>query len=292
MKVPNLRKYHVAVDFFSDLYDQNKRSRSTFSHRSFAKKVGWPASYLADLLKKRRKLTVTRALQFASAVKLTPAETEHLILMCLAEFEDLQVADHFKTLLLNRSLPAQRQVSFKKYLGLFENLRAMYLRELILWGQGQMRLSQLLKANLAFPELRDSQVLKETLDFLTDRQLVRATTTADTYVVVENAVFALDDDLFTNAQPQDLAQHYIRQLEILSRLYRRYRGVGFSFSGYIDIRKDRAAEIQKRLFELRDWLISLSQEAKSTHLKENETLQCELHLLPLFDFTQIPPFSP
>ena len=290
MKLPNIKKFYSSTEYFADLYALNKSSKKTFSHRAFARKVKWPASYLSDIIKGRRKLTIARGLQFAGSIKLSPAETEYLIFLCLSDYDDPNVSEHFKSVLKSRNLPKDRQVSFKNYLSLFDNIRGMYLRELLLWGQGKVPLSRLLSAQIPFPELNEKAVLEETLNFLLNRKLIRQVA-PDHYVVVESELFALDDNEFTKDNPQPLANHYIHQLEILSRLYKRYTGYGFSFSGYIDICKERYPEIQNKMFELRDWLISLSQEKKSPQLPENETFQVELHCIPLFDLKNITPFS-
>lgn len=288
MKLPPLKNYYSAKDYLAALYEINKSSKKAFSHRAFAKRVKWPASFLSDVIKGRRHLTIARALQFASAFKMTAAETEYLIQMCLSEFEDANVSQYFKTVLKNRNLPKEQQISFKSYLSLFDNIRAMYLRELLLWGQGKVALKDLLAAQLPFPELNEKAVLQDTLNFLLKRKMIEEVSPG-VFVVLENATFALDDLEFTVNSPEALANHYIHQLEILTRLYRQYRGLGFSFSGYIDFDKERGPEIQKRLFELRDWLISLSQEKKSSDISRNTALQVELHCLPLFDLAKVMP---
>jgi uncharacterized protein (TIGR02147 family) len=290
MKIPNIKNFYCIVDYFSSIYQVNKALKKSFSHRMFARKVKWPGSYLSDIIKGRKKITISRCLQFAQVFKLSHAETEYLLSLCLADYEDENVSSYFKESVINKNIAKEKMLPFKSYLNLFDNIRGMYLRELILWGQGRIPVKELVKAQIPFPELMNDQVLNETLDFLLSKKLIKEIKPAF-YVVIEAELFTLDDDDFTIKNPGDLANHYIHQLEILNRLYKFYKGNGFSFSGYIDITKERYPELQKRMFELRDWIISLSKEKKSDDLNKNETYQVELHCLPMFDFKKIPLFS-
>ncbi len=288
MKLPPIKEYISVADYFKDVYEINKKNKKTFSHRFFAKKTGWPISYLSDLIKGRKRLTISRSLQFVQAFKLSPHETEYLLTLCLAHFEDRDVSSYFNRELQAKCLLKEKRQSFKNYLSLFDNIRAMYLRELILWGQGRVSIQKLVEAQIPFPELKKSSALNETLNFLLERKMIQEVKSGY-YTVNENGVFALDDDEFTLSNPQSLAKHYIAQLDVLSRLYKSYNGRGFAFSGYIDITVDRYPEVQKKLFDLRDWLISLSKEPKSKDLDKNDTFHLEMHFLPLFNLKKIIP---
>ena len=87
-----MRKIFVSPLNYSDYrsyleaFVQESRSKTrNFTHRNFSKKQGWPVSYLLDVLKRRRNLTLTRAFQFAQIQKLSLLETERLIHMVLRE---------------------------------------------------------------------------------------------------------------------------------------------------------------------------------------------------------------
>lgn len=290
MKLPDIKSFESPVEYFRELYQTNKALKSSFSHRSFARKVRWPSSYLSDIIKGRKKLTISRSLQFAQALKFTHLETEYLLTLCLSDYDDDRVRSFFREEVTYKNLSKAKQASFRGYLGLFDNIRAMYLRELILWGQGKVALSNLLEAQIPFPELKDPELLNETLRFLSQKKLI-VETKPGFFKATESETFALDDDAFTIKHAPDLAKHYIAQLEILSRLYRYYTGAGFAFSGYLDFNKDRYPEIQKRMFELRDWMIGLSKEAKSADITKNDTFQFEMHFIPMFNFKAIKSFS-
>ena len=65
MLIPNLVRFTDSRAFLTELLDQNQAARPKFSYSSFARRVGWPRTYLSDLLAGRKSLTVSRAIQFA-----------------------------------------------------------------------------------------------------------------------------------------------------------------------------------------------------------------------------------
>lgn len=289
MKIPNVKRFNSAISFFEKMYELNKAERSTFSYRVFASKIKWPASYLVDVIKGRKKLTLSRAIQFATVFKLNASQTEHLISICLAENDDKGVSQHFKERLKIKDLTAEKSASISRYIRTGPDLRSSYLRELIIWGQGQKSISELLKAQVAFPDLLKPSELKKSLNVLLERNLIEEIKPNFYKAKKEKKdTLALDDDgaeVFDN--PKLIAESHIEQLGILIRLLQSYNGIGFTFSSFFDFSVDRLPEIREKLFELRDLLISFTKENKSDVLDQTRCYQFEMHMMPMFQIDKI-----
>lgn len=290
MKIPNVKRFNNAADLFAKIYEINKQDKSSFSHRVFARKMKWPASYLSDVIKGRKKLTLSRGIQFATIFKLTVIQTEHLISLCLAENEDAGVSQYFKTQLKNKDLTKEKNTSItKEYINSVSDVRSLYLRELIIWGQGRKSISELLKAQKAFPELLDANELKKSLDSLLEKKLIEEVKPLFFKAVKDKKNnLALDDSgEIVFQDPKVIAQSHIRQLEILIRLLQSFDGYGLTFSSFLDFSVDRLPLVRDKMFELRDLLISFTKEEKSEVLSQTKCFQFEMHLLPMFNLDKI-----
>lgn len=73
-----------AQSYFKNFFVTNKISNSQFSYRLFAKLIGWPPSYLSDLVAGRKNLTVERAFEFANYFKMNNLNKEHMLWLALA----------------------------------------------------------------------------------------------------------------------------------------------------------------------------------------------------------------
>lgn len=71
--------YSNSQDYFGEFFAINKVRNSKFSYRSFAEEIGWPTSYLPDLVSGRKKLSIQRALQFAEYFKMNNVNKDHIL---------------------------------------------------------------------------------------------------------------------------------------------------------------------------------------------------------------------
>ena len=83
--VPSPQRYECASDYFEVFVTENKAKNSFFSFRYFATLIGWPKSYLSDVTKKRKKLSLQRATEFAEYFKMSGLDKERLIWFSLLE---------------------------------------------------------------------------------------------------------------------------------------------------------------------------------------------------------------
>lgn len=290
MKFPEIKKFSSVSSYFEEIYTLNKKlNKNKFSHRFFARKLNWPSSYLLDIIKKRKKITLLRSLQFIEAFKLSPSEAEYFINLGLAESEDVNVSHFFKDKIKNRDISDALKTPFDQYLVFIKNMPAVYLRELIIWGQGQKPIEDLLKLQIAFPELLDDQFLNQTLDFLINKKLIKEKS-PNIYVVDKDVkdLLALDDGSFFANNSHILADMHIHSLDSLIRLYKndvfnKQKNNVITFSSYLDIADDRVQEVKQKLCELREILVSYTREKKPSEANKTKCFQFEMHFVPMFN---------
>jgi hypothetical protein len=91
---PKVATCKSVAEYFKDFVELNKE-HPRFTFRNFGEAVGWPHSYLGDLVAGRKPLTVSRVLEFAKFASFTPLETERLLLMSFVVSENTHVSEFF-----------------------------------------------------------------------------------------------------------------------------------------------------------------------------------------------------
>ena len=81
-RIPSPYDFDDPESFFAEFIALNAHN-AEFSHRTAARWLHWPLSYLADVAAGRRNLTPARAVEFARAAGFDPLATERLILLGL-----------------------------------------------------------------------------------------------------------------------------------------------------------------------------------------------------------------
>ena len=95
MRCPDINQYNSISLFLQEVYSLNKKANKNASFRYFALKLKWPVSYLNDIIKGRKKLTIKRALELGLFLKLDAVDLERLIYLSLKQFEDKTTNDYF-----------------------------------------------------------------------------------------------------------------------------------------------------------------------------------------------------
>jgi uncharacterized protein (TIGR02147 family) len=284
MKLPNIKKYKSTKDFFEAIYELNKKEKKIFSYRYFANQLGWPVSYLNDVVKGRKKTTLTRAIQFSQKFKLSTYQTEYLIFLCLAESEKGDISQYFVDKIDATSLKKEKNSSMVTLQKTYHHPIYNVLYILIEWGQGKLTIDELATMQTSFPELHDKKIQKEAVDNLLKKKIIKKMA-PNTYDLNIQTDFAIDDVSYLNAEEskQELAKHIILNLNNLIKLYQNFTGRSIFFSSFINIPMERAPEVVDRFHSFRDWMINLAKEEKSSNLKDHESFQLEMHLVPIFD---------
>lgn len=283
MKLPNIKKYKSTKDYFEAIYELNKKEKKIFSYRYFAGQLDWPVSYLNDVVKGRKKTTLTRAIQFSQKFKLNTFQTEYLIFLSLAESEKGDISQFFIDKIEAKGLKKEKTSSVISMIETaYKNPLYNILYILIDWGQGKLPIDELASMQTAFPELHDKKLQKEAIAYLMNNKIIKKVST-NVYTINANTVFSLDDNSFLNQEDEKkaIAKNLIKNLENLIKLYQSYSGRALFFNSYINFPVERLPEVVERFHSLRDWMINLSQEEKSDNLLDHESFQVEMHLFPI-----------
>lgn len=152
-KVPHLQDCKNAQEFFRKLYEINQPK---LSHRKFAGELNWPVSYLGDVIQGRKKLTVNRAIQLATALQLNAFQHEYLLMLALQEVDSAGVRNYAQSFLSTEGTPLGNDplVENSKYI-FTENAdhfhERSYLSYYLQRSQGQLDLEDLREMFPAIP---------------------------------------------------------------------------------------------------------------------------------------------
>jgi len=104
---PKIESFANIKDFFRALVAVNASENPKFSHRNFARRLGWPVSLMADVVADRRTLSVARALQLAVSLKLTADAADQLVDLCLVSSRNREVRSNFEQRIARESRNGQ-----------------------------------------------------------------------------------------------------------------------------------------------------------------------------------------
>ena len=90
----NIYTYENYYDYLRDFFQFHGKKKG-FSKHAFSVRIEWPLSLVNDLLARRRKLTVNRALEFCAHIELDKHATDYFIVLILKESDKEHVKEHF-----------------------------------------------------------------------------------------------------------------------------------------------------------------------------------------------------
>ena len=154
---PSVLNFRDYVEYFGVSIEFYRTSQKHFSLRRFSKRIGWPYSYLYDLLAKRKNLTLLRAIQFAKVEKLDVFETEHLIHLCLQVSEVPEVATHFRKAIETKTNTKPHSIEID-----YELISDVSLLGVFEWAKcigRPFKTDEVMKALYIFPELDGEKAL-------------------------------------------------------------------------------------------------------------------------------------
>lgn len=291
MKIPNIQDYVDSRLFLTDLYDMNRKESGVGSYRYFAKRLSWPVSYMSDVIHSRKKLTVTRAIELGSFLKLDTLDIERLIYLVLQDCESELVSSFFKekVALLNSSFNFYQEgtLSHEKisddYVEIGEEIYSdnslTAIREVISWKNGNCQLQEISDLLYSFSELRSLDILEQKIKKLERHGLLE--------------VIYKDEKIFGFKKPQKGLIwhvnrencHYLKQYaDNLKFMLSDSRGRGMVGSSIFTLSKLKALELRKRIYKLRNWIHIASKESSEVaNEKDSLVFQFDLNLLLLLD---------
>ncbi|MDO9181165.1 MAG: hypothetical protein Q7U04_02090 [Bacteriovorax sp.] len=295
MKFPDVQDYDNYRVYLEDFYKLNKKENSPISHRYIAQKLKWPISYFNEVLKKRKNLTLPRALEFAKFAKMDLVDAERLIYLIFLESDNLDVQDYFKKKLhLEANTTSYYDTNSRKMPQLPENYFVMpeeihndasliALHELIKWSHGEMGPKDLAKMLYTFPELEDERVLSDKLKLLEMHKIIEILELGQ-----PKKFNYITNLLYSDIHNKSIGL-YVQHAENFLRFTKLTRKMGFLQAGTFNIPRSRLLEAEKRIILLSNWLNSVQLEAEelSKDDRRNDSLifQFEAKLISILNPT-------
>lgn len=268
MEFPNIHKIESVTDYFQAFYDLNKGDPK-FTYRGFAEVIDWPHSYLNDLLRGRKPLTLKRALEFSVMAKMTAPETERLITMsqveaCPEKYKSFLT--HQLSGLANFNLKLD-PVALSEELGpdeavidadTFADPVYVALLTALHWCHGALPPRELARFLFSFPELQHPEVLEQKLSFLEGKKLIAR---QGEHISV-NSQFVY----FAGSSCEAMVP-YVENLKFILKSPQQR---GSARSGFVNLPKDKLTEMNQRIAAVTNWILTESRASDAVPLPITE----------------------
>lgn len=263
--------------YLVDFVELNKSISKSFTHRSFAKKIGWPTGYLVDVIKKRKNFTVTRAFQLSQYQSFSHLETEHLIRMVLSD----EVAEPYSTY-LKTNLEANNYENYRKNTvadkSLAEDIELEAVFSILRWSRKMLKSSEI--AALLYTFKLSEEKIDSLIKTLLEKNIFEMKADG-------SLQFHIKELMFEDLAKMDSMVHIHRQYaENFLRFTQGMQTPGMYNSGFAEFHRDQFPAIAKKILELRNWLMEISVEtADGPKNKINDTFvfQIDLNMFNITD---------
>ena len=272
MDFPNVYEYLDYRIFLSDWFDAKKKENSRYSHRLFVRQTGQKSpSFLADVIKGRRNLTLEASTSFCRVMKLNRSERRFFLLLVdfLQADSDEEKAQAWKSIAATRRFQDARQLDGEA----FEILSHwQYTAVQQLARRSDFRLDPQWIGKNVSPPIPAKQARKAVETLFGAGLLIRDE---------RGRIRATESDLITPAEVLGLAvRNYHRSMlnlavEAIDRFparRRNYQGIT------VAVPKGLVKEISARLEELSVELHAMCEDVDE---EPDEVLQINLHVFPL-----------
>lgn len=288
MRCPDIQQYSSVNQFLKDFYHFNKKDNAKASFRFFAQKLKWPVSYLNDVIKNRKKLTMKRTLELGSYLKFDSVNMERLIFLSLKQSEDKQIFEYFSDK-LNEEFNSQsyfptrtQQESIPPHLhvvdeSIYSDISLLAIFDTICLADGKISLKKISEMLYTFPELAKESVLLGKIEQLHQQKLITP--------VLQNGKIKsfeyLKKQLFFVITNQ--TGHYMGQYaENYQRMVASPSAKAWIGSGFLMISQDRLSEVKKRFMNFRNWMHSVDARALENQGKHKRLLfQFDMNLFSI-----------
>jgi hypothetical protein len=134
--------------------------------------IGWPASLLGDMMQGRKKLTLTRAVEFSQFSKMNSFQCERLIIWSLKDSDHPQVQDYAEKYLQSEG----KAIAFpdaKIPMSLYEgDFLSVILYHYLDWTRGKVPVTEISALLPVFSDYADEASLNQRLDFLCEEGFI------------------------------------------------------------------------------------------------------------------------
>lgn len=279
--IPKLTDYQSSSLFFKDLFLLNKRNKAKFSQRYLAKALDWPASYAADMVKGRKRLTVPRALEFAKLAKLNVLDTEKIVYLALADSASEPVRDHFAEVLKRRN--SKDSAAYIKTTEieqkLFSDIEIGAVFEVLKWARRPLEAHDIKKLLFTFTELTVEKI-NASIKILIEHGMI-SIHEAELKILKKELVM----DQFNDGTDGGIKIH-TQYAKNFTRYTEKPKFPGLFTSGFVEIPKGQFNDVAKKLLEIRNWLLQYSfdnNSLKKETLESSYIYQFDIKLVLMID---------
>jgi hypothetical protein len=251
-KLPPLKDYQSAQEFFRDFYQLNQPH---LSHRRFAVEIDWPVSLLGDMIQGRKPLTVNRAVEFAKHFDLNSVYCEHLIMLSLrcVDNEDVRAfaGDYLKTEGAKMRMDGNQQTHHLVSAELYSHAECMILHAYLTWSKGALDFDKLAGHLPAFPRFKDREFVEGLLKKMTDDGIIEKNENKS----IEAAAPRFNILKENLVAPGLKAQPQIAHLKLFKQICEATPSKVDWSAGTVIFPKNRIKELNDKRTALRTWIL-------------------------------------
>lgn len=296
MQIPDIQKYIDCQNYVSDLYSLNRKNGGVGSFRFYAKKLNWPISYLNEVIKGSKKLSIKRAIELGQFLDLDSVDLERLIYLSMKDTESQTIRDYINRKLQNEHKFEERfQVSKNTDFtddwleavpeDIFKDISLLAIFDVISWKRGHITPFGIANILYSFPDLKNIEILSEKLSILKQygyisyQDPISSVTEFD--VIKKKLFFSVSKE---NAiHMGQYADNYKRFLSAANQR-------GWIASGFVTIPRARLNAVKKRIINLRNWLLQIDNEdffSQEDSTEDSLIFQLDLNLFSILDCEQM-----
>lgn len=286
MKFPNIFSFQDYESYLQEFVLLNQSESNPGSFRYFARRLGWPHSYLHEIVNGRKRLSVARAIEFGIFAKLNSFEAERLVYFAM--LDKTEASDSPVQLFFNQKLRVEQTPDLPEDSVVIDDeliepkdfdALAFAVFEALIWAEGKISPDEIVKLLYTFDRLSEEEVLTA-VEFLESKKIIRRL--ADNhYDIPVKMIFIHEAEGATSApeQHQKMAENFIRFLSNPIRPY--------TFNtGFVQFPKAMVPQIHEKIHMLRNWFENLNTETLANDVllpSEKLVFQYDLHLFPILE---------
>lgn len=253
--VPSPQRFECASDYFEVFINENKAKNSFFSFRYFATRIGWPNSYLSDLAKKRKKLSLQRATEFADHFKLSTLDRERLLWFSLLEKRN-KMSKAFVGPKLDLSAKHVMRLS-PKNLDIVQHHVMLEVFNLLRFTRKKMTAKEI-KEHFQISGFLEDEI-NQALNSIEKRKLFSWDTDGN-LAKTNGEVPGFDNHDKTDGKPYLGIELHQKYAENFLDFINNPKSPSTYNSGFVEVKKEQFMPIALRIIELRNFIMEISEE--------------------------------
>ena len=277
------RKFLTIDEYIKSAVDHHKQRNYRNSDRSFALKIGWSASYLNDVCKKRKKATLPKILTLAKNLKLTPLQTEHVIYLCLANTEKKEVGSYFQKYIYanaDKEIVSKQSSIDRQF---FTNTLNGLVFEILRWARKKMLASEILDLLTMIKHRVTEAEIKQSINYLESNGIVEFDQQGTLIAFQEDHVLDERGSGELERSGVDIHRQYSQNFMDFIDFF---QSPSMFNSGFVEIARKDFMSIASKMLDMRNDLIAYSKKANKFSKPspwQSLVFQFDINLFPMLD---------